>query len=201
MCQCVVYQPALLQGKCRISLLGQPITNHSECRRHRQGLYALPSELKTSYTYLQCAIFSLARNDECEVYETVTVDVEPFYPPFNYRYMCSSFVLSSYIPVYTYTYSLQILQPVFTRILVRYMNHDDVPSLLRPLVPGLTWPHRWKNAGYDPDDAKNDECNVEEASFHASRSCEISNCSEVIRPHFIVCSVVHHIAILIIFSL
>lgn len=71
-------------------------------------------------------------------------------PPFAYSYQCGSTLLTSYIPVYIYSTSLQIIV-VFLRLFctfspVNLLSHE----LLASWFSGICWPQYWDTLDLPP---------------------------------------------------
>jgi hypothetical protein len=61
-------------------------------------------------------------------------------PPFSYTYQCGSTLLTSYLPVYMYSISLQIFFLVATLVFIFSSNLTQYPNWLLELFPGIYWP-------------------------------------------------------------
>jgi hypothetical protein len=80
------------------------------------------------------------------------MDVLKITPPFFYSYQCGSTLLTSYLPVYMYSISLQILFIVVTFIIIilpTTITTVQYPQWLLKLFPGVCWPSRWSNTEID----------------------------------------------------
>jgi hypothetical protein len=140
--------------------------------------------ITSHYTYLACSVFSLSSADECDAFHTTSVEVPPFDSPFHYSYLCSSALLTSYVPVYVYTYSMLLISPIAFRLLMR-AELSFLPKQALSALPGVLWPSLW--------DVHSD----------GSNSDRDSN----MKPHFllkvdgIVASSMHHTAVCLTFGL
>jgi hypothetical protein len=69
-------------------------------------------------------------------------------PPFFYSYQCGSTLITSYIPVYMYLVSIQLLSSIVTFTIVILSNNiTEHPywSWLLKLFPGVCWPSHWNH--------------------------------------------------------
>jgi hypothetical protein len=102
-------------------------------------------EIVSTYTFRECLTF-LYLSDQffCAALAFTEVSVVPFVPPFSYNYLCTSTLLSAYLPVYIYIYSLQALvYPLATYLLAKAVPFDQLPGWVRTKLPGILWPHHW----------------------------------------------------------
>lgn len=65
-------------------------------------------------------------------------------PPFTYSYQCSSTLLTSYIPVYIYSFCLQIFEIIIRIILYSLYDYSSFPRTILTQLPGIVWPYHWK---------------------------------------------------------
>lgn len=65
-------------------------------------------------------------------------------PPFTYSYQCSSTLLTSYIPVYIYTFCLQIFEMTIRIFLYSMYDYSSFPQILLTHLPGIVWPFHWR---------------------------------------------------------
>jgi hypothetical protein len=65
-------------------------------------------------------------------------------PPFTYSYQCGSTFLTSYIPVYLYSYSFQLIGICLRTLLFSCLDYSVFPSFIQRSLPGLVWPFHWK---------------------------------------------------------
>jgi hypothetical protein len=69
------------------------------------------------------------------------------HPPFTYSYQCGSALLTSYLPVYMYSVSLQMLSIFLQSIMIFYSSHlTTLPFWWMDIFPGVYWPMRWNNS-------------------------------------------------------
>lgn len=64
-------------------------------------------------------------------------------PPFTYNYQCTSVLLTAYIPVFIYTYSLQVIAPFIFLFLLCFIKYTTLPRPFRKTVPGILFPNNW----------------------------------------------------------
>jgi hypothetical protein len=62
-----------------------------------------------------------------------------FAPPFIYSYQCGSAIITDFVPMFNYSYSLLLLWPLIQVILTR-IDHRGVPRWLLYHLPGTLWP-------------------------------------------------------------
>lgn len=68
----------------------------------------------------------------------------PFTPPLSYNYLCGSTLLATYLPVYCYLYTIQIiLIPLIIYLLASYMPYKQLPKWIRLRFSGIIWPSDW----------------------------------------------------------
>jgi hypothetical protein len=71
-------------------------------------------------------------------------------PPFFYSYQCGSTLLTSYIPVYMYSVSMQLLSSIVTFGFILLSSSHSITehphwSWLLNWFPGVCWPSHWNN--------------------------------------------------------
>jgi hypothetical protein len=72
------------------------------------------------------------------------VQVTPFTPTLSYNYLCGSTLLATYLPVYCYLYSIQLLTvPLNTLLLASQVPYTHLPHWARSKLSGVLWPHHW----------------------------------------------------------
>jgi hypothetical protein len=97
------------------------------------------------YEFLECNAFSLLPQGlVCTSYRTTIKYLSPFIPSFSYNYLCGSTLLAAYLPVYLYVYSIQLLLPLLSSLLLsRWVSYPSLPLAIRKKLPGVLWPHHW----------------------------------------------------------
>lgn len=106
--------------------------------------------------------------------------IQKFTPPFLYSYQCGSTLLTSYIPVYMYATSFQLVAGVLRLVVVLNSNIQKHPWLIN-LTAGICWPDFWpKNISDD---------NVEPPT------------AQLIQPSQIISNFMNHIVLLLTFGL
>ena len=101
-----------------------------------------PAEVTSTYAYTYCDRQIVASNT-CLLYATTDIEVAPLIPPYSYNNLCSSVLLTSYIPVFLLVYSIQILVPIVYICLFTTTMYTSVPKLLRKVIQGVFWPDYW----------------------------------------------------------
>ena len=71
------------------------------------------------------------------------VEVAPLIPPFSYNNLCSSVLLTRFIPVYILVHSFQVLLPVVQIAIFMSVDRAAFPKALRPMLNGVFWPDHW----------------------------------------------------------
>jgi hypothetical protein len=139
-----------------------------------QGVLVDAESFESTYSYVGCiASVQLGALFECAAYNEFTVEVIPVVPPLTYNYICTSVLLSAYVPIFIYVYALQLVMLVVVPLVYRYWT--GMPSALRRLQHGMLWPEQWKEG--------------EQGSWH------------LLKMHDIVSAAVGHIALLLSFGL
>jgi hypothetical protein len=112
-----------------------------------QRLLVPPDQISSFYSYSYCSLilFTPTGGSVCAITSTTTMDVLKFTPPFTYSYQCGSTLLTSYIPVYMYSITLQ-LTSIFIRILFILSSHlIKFPEWLIQKFVGVYWPLYWSS--------------------------------------------------------
>ena len=110
-----------------------------------QGLFEPDNAVGSVYTYDDCTSLLYDSNEgisECVAYTRTEVEVAAVVPPFLYHYQCSSVVLTSYIPVFIYTYMFRLLLP-FGVIIISLLPYTSIPKIVSAKFPGIFWPDYW----------------------------------------------------------
>ena len=95
-----------------------------------------PEDISSSYTYKHCTlwyIFVVTLKRICLSYEIVTMEVLKLTPPFTYSYQCGSTILTSYIPVYMYSVSIQIIIDLFRVIIIFQTKYENIPKTIQSI--------------------------------------------------------------------
>jgi Leucine-rich repeat (LRR) protein len=117
-----------------------------------QRLLIPPDEISSSYSYQSCVLTGLLPdgNTVCLHYGLRIMDVLKITPPFFYSYQCGSILLTSYIPVYMYSISLQLISSIATFVFILVFNYSSTkacyPRWLMNYFPGICWPSLWIDA-------------------------------------------------------
>jgi hypothetical protein len=71
------------------------------------------------------------------------MDALRFLPPFTYSYQCGSTLLTTYLPVYMYSTSLQLISLLSNFLLIAFSSHSTVkyPEWFQRKFAGIYWPH------------------------------------------------------------
>lgn len=110
-----------------------------------QGFLLDPDEVSSTYSYSFCYRRVVA-SSECVSYGTRTVDVAPLVPPFSYNNLCSSVVLTSYVPVFLLVYAVHIVLPaVHLAVFATVATPTRFPPAVRAVVLGVFWPDYWRS--------------------------------------------------------
>jgi hypothetical protein len=101
--------------------------------------------ITSSYQFKECLNFSRYPSGLlCTAYRIAAIDLAPFIPSFSYNYLCGSTLLAAYLPVYLYVYTLQLITPFLSTVLLtQYLPYHRLPPWLRRKFPGVLWPHHW----------------------------------------------------------
>jgi hypothetical protein len=117
-----------------------------------QRLLVPPDEISSSYSYQACDSYLIFPDGStvCLLEAPTIMAVLKITPPFFYSYQCGSTLLTSYIPVYMYSVSMQLLASIVTFafiILSSSYNITEHPhwSWLLRWFPGVCWPSHWNN--------------------------------------------------------
>jgi hypothetical protein len=76
-------------------------------------------------------------------YVTGVNEVVPFVPPFVYNHMCSSSLLTRYLPVLIFSYCIQICFPIGISYVVSRFPYKALPWWIKLTQPGILWPTHW----------------------------------------------------------
>jgi hypothetical protein len=109
-----------------------------------------PDAVVSSYAYTYCDQ-RLVSSSDCFAYKTTDVEVTPLVPPFSYNNLCSSVVLTNYIPVFIFVYSIQLLVPMVYICFFTSTTYPSLPNVIKKMIHGVFWPQYWrKDAGSAP---------------------------------------------------
>jgi Leucine-rich repeat (LRR) protein len=118
-----------------------------------QRLLVPPDNISSSYSYRSCSTsFVTPDGLKCTEYRTVFVDVLPITPPFAFSYQCGSTLLTSYLPVYLYSTSLQTLVLILKLLGILIFSNSTLHPTRWPLwamkwFPGIYWPSQGTHCG------------------------------------------------------
>jgi hypothetical protein len=132
------------------------------------------------------------------------MDILKITPPFTYSYQCGSTILVSYIPIYMYAISFQIVT-VLLKILTITSRHQ-IPSSLRRSFSGISWPQQWSqqlpppasplSSSLDPSPPWARDPSPPDPSERASLTPD-----SLIEPYQIISSLVNSLILLLTFGL
>jgi hypothetical protein len=121
-----------------------------------QRLLVPPDEISSSYSYQSCFVHYVFPDGStvCVLYGPRIMDVLKITPPFFYSYQCGSTLLTSYIPVYMYSVSMQLLASIVTFAFILLSSSHNITehphwSWLLNWFPGVCWPSHWNNVNHD----------------------------------------------------
>jgi hypothetical protein len=111
-----------------------------------QRLLVPPEKISSSYSYQKCRYFSLSLDEfTCLLYIQIPMSALSLTPPFTYSYQCGSTLLTTYIPIYMYSMSLQLLS-IFLKLFFFFSSHQpQYPQWFLKNFPGLYWPFLTEN--------------------------------------------------------
>jgi hypothetical protein len=79
----------------------------------------------------------------CLSYINIRIDINPFTPPFTYNYLCTSTLLSAYIPIYFYIFLSEDLLLLVSTSLLTLVDSQKIPLWLKSSLDGIHWPSHW----------------------------------------------------------
>ena len=161
-----------------------------------RDLFFLPPTLSSSYSYEECVAFSLSSVTVCDEFETVVSTTDPFHPPFNYNNLCTSNVITAYVPVYIYTYSFLLLLPCVLLVIYKYARWSDLPVWIVKYTPMILWPFRLSSSG---EYVHTSDCEDHMLEAHLTKLKLLT--SHFLRSDMVVSSFAHHLAVLLSFGL
>jgi hypothetical protein len=106
-----------------------------------------PDEVTSTYLFQGCwaRILDVDGTTSCYEYVTYTVDVAPLVPPFSYNNLCSSVLLTRFIPVYILVHTFHILLPVLQVCVFTTNDMSSFPKAIHAALSGVFWPGHWKS--------------------------------------------------------
>lgn len=116
-------------------------------------------------------------------------------------------ILTSYTPVYLYSYTLLLFLPVFHFLLVRLVplqkktvKFSHLSRLVR-VLPGIVWPDFWSTRGAvglgEEDHAQREQQSQKEHEEDISR---VYSSRQLLKPDDIAASLMHHVTVLLTFG-
>jgi hypothetical protein len=108
-------------------------------------------KIQSTYSYVECSQFrerdNVTSESTCVEFDKITVQVTPVIPPFTYSYQCTSVLITSYTPVFLYSYIFLIVIPplVYLSLLAFFPDHTALPEALRSRLPGILYPDMWSS--------------------------------------------------------
>jgi hypothetical protein len=111
-------------------------------------------EVESQYQYSYCEFTNFDGNTTVCLSEGFRTElIKPFQPPFLYNNLCTSTILTKYIPVYVFVYSIQLFVSILMVVLLTSVVYTSLPRLLRKGLHGVFWPnHEWVSSGIVPRD-------------------------------------------------
>lgn len=109
-----------------------------------QRLLVPPDQISSFYSYSYCSLILFTPSGTiCAITSTTTMEILRFTPPFTYSYQCGSTLLTSYLPVYMYSITLQLIS-IFLRMTFIFSSHIfKFPESLMDKSVGVYWPLHW----------------------------------------------------------
>jgi hypothetical protein len=137
-----------------------------------------PNEIKSTYPFRECTKEQVLTTESyCVEYSPIDMDPLFITPPFTYSYQCVATLLTSYIPVYLYSTSIQFITLWIKYLLIFSTHPNQYPTFLFKLLPGVFWPLHWST------------------SIHQQPSLV-----RLIRPSEIMCTTFNHLIIFVTFG-
>lgn len=115
-----------------------------------QGLLVDPEEVTSTYEYEICEIRTIFANggSECNAYTILQADVAPLIPPFSYNNLCSSTLVTVFIPVYVFVYCIElVISPVYVLVFMNTKYSQYSAHIKRAFLHGVFWPQHWEEEG------------------------------------------------------
>jgi Leucine-rich repeat (LRR) protein len=106
-----------------------------------QRLLIPPDDITSSYSYQECSVIRIesAGDTSCLLYTFTIMDPLQITPPFSYSYQCGSTILVSYIPVYLYSVSLQLVS-LFMLLGIALSSCSLPEAWLTRWISPIQWP-------------------------------------------------------------
>jgi len=119
-----------------------------------QGILFASDEVESQYDYYYCYLGHIVDGVfHCGLESKRTVYISPLRPPFLYNNLCTSTILTSYIPVYLFVYAIQLLVSVLLVVVLTSIEYTSLPAWLRKGLHGVFWPgHEWISDSTKPRD-------------------------------------------------
>jgi hypothetical protein len=103
----------------------------------------VPDEVTSQYKYAYCYLFNFEDGALVCAQEAIrTVYVSPLRPPFLYNNLCTSTILTSYIPVYVFEYAIQLLVSILLVTILTSIEYSSFPIWLQKGLHGVFWPNQ-----------------------------------------------------------
>jgi hypothetical protein len=154
-----------------------------------QRLIVPPDDISSSYSYQSCeqTLVLSDGSSVCLHNAPRFMDVLKITPPFFYSYQCGSTLITSYIPVYMYSISLQLVSTLFSfTFIIFFSSHNIIKhphwSWLLKWFPRICWPSHWNSVDLVHD-------------FSDEKPIRL------IKPHQIISRVMNNIVLLLSFGL
>jgi hypothetical protein len=144
-----------------------------------QRLLVEPHSITSTYLFQKC-VNELIDLPESICVESSLTEMDPLKitPPFTYSYQCEATLLTSYIPVYFYSVSLQFISILMKLLMAFYSHPNHYPTFIFKTFPGVFWPLYW-----------NKEATLSLPSVR------------IIRPSEIICITINHLILFLTFGL
>ena len=100
-----------------------------------------PPEVSSTYEYTYCQGLGVDSegNSACVIYAVADVAVAPLIPPYSYNNLCSSIMLTGFIPVYIFVYAVNMLVPLWYVCVFTSVPYTSLPPwLLNGGMPGYS---------------------------------------------------------------
>lgn len=106
-------------------------------------------------------------------------------------------MLTSYLPVYLYIYSLQVISLIIPYVLVQYIDYSTLPPYLQSRLPGLLWPLHWEGS----DRESQTPAHPLEKQEGSSECTNTPTPRALLAPYKLISSTLHNITVLLTFGL
>ena len=156
-----------------------------------QGLLVGADEIHSTYSYEYCSLMVFNFDglpSQCAIYQIQTVIVAPLVPPFSYNNLCSSVLLTRFIPVYILVHSFQIMLPFIQVWVFMMTRYSSFPKYIQPVLNGVFWPHHWSRKPH--------------SSVSAGIVCEMSDPHHLLKANRIISSdILNHLLVFCTFGM